>query len=364
MQEYENCSCTIPLFCFNFNFYRRFLTFELQTCPLHLARLLFFLVTTCFAYASMAQSQQHYLFSNITSRNGLASNNVNSLAQDDEGYLWIATVNGLQRYDGSRFTSFYHNPADSNSIPNNHIRLVYFDKHKNLWLNFDNGKMGRFDTHKFVFTETRIIVPDENILLADRSIKEDAAGNLFMFFSYYLLTTYNAGTNEFSAAHNTFATPTGWKITGMHCDQATNKYWIAFDSGLCIYNTRNKHLNYRHHNPDKELAIEHCDDKRGMYGLLIDSKQRLWFCTWPVSGSKVHSYDIGKQQYLLNNFSLDSAFNYYHEPRAFIQHRNGTIWLYGTGMLGQFDEKANLFVNTGNEAALKATIPKNRIDCL
>ena len=311
------------------------------------------------------QSLHHYQFSNITAKNGLASNHVNSMVQDDRGYLWMGTLNGLQRYDGSRFITFHHNPADSNSIPDNYVNFLYVDKKKNLWLNFGNGKMGRFDTRKMVFTETKIKVPNENILTAERTIREDGDGHLFMLFHFFVLTTYDEASNEFSAEHNLFPTPPGWRIMSMHYEDQTKKYWLGFDSGLCMYNRQNKHLNYRNHNIDNDPAIAAYTDLKAPFGLFTDSRQRIWFGTWPRNlGSMIWCYDQRSQASVLSAFSLDSAFHYYHEPRYFLEHQNGSIWLYGTGILGQFDEKARVFQNTGNEGDLKKTTLNDRIDCV
>lgn len=45
---------------------------------------------------------------NYTTTNGLLSNHIESMVQDEQGYLWIATVNGLQRFDGHSFVNFRH----------------------------------------------------------------------------------------------------------------------------------------------------------------------------------------------------------------------------------------------------------------
>ncbi|MEO6731240.1 MAG: two-component regulator propeller domain-containing protein [Ferruginibacter sp.] len=312
-----------------------------------------------------AQLRQHYLFSNITAKSGLASNHVNSIVQDHEGYLWIGTLNGLQRYDGIRFITFHHNPADSRSIAHNHITFLYVDKKKNLWVIFDNGKIGKFDTKKFIFTETKIRVPDDKILTAEREITEDAEGNLFLAFSHYMLTIYDQSANEFAEAPHLFPTPPGWKITGFNIEPATKKYWMSSDSGLAVYNRSTKHLNYRNHNIDKEPAIESFKELKDMYSLFTDSKQRLWFCTWPSKeGPRVYCFDNRQQALLLPGISLKPAFNYYHEPRTFLEHFNGSIWLYGTGILALFDEKTKAFLNTGIDVELKKTVLNDRINCV
>ncbi|PJJ76129.1 two component regulator with propeller domain [Thermoflavifilum aggregans] len=59
---------------------------------------------------------------------GLSSNMVTDVVQDGDGYLWIATDDGLNRYDGTEIRTFYANSNQSNTLPNNYIhRLILLD---------------------------------------------------------------------------------------------------------------------------------------------------------------------------------------------------------------------------------------------
>lgn len=64
---------------------------------------------------------------------GLLQLNVKCLSKDDLGYLWIGTEDGLLRYNGYEFKAYLHDPADSSSIPDDHIRGMQFTGGK-LWL--------------------------------------------------------------------------------------------------------------------------------------------------------------------------------------------------------------------------------------
>ena len=65
----------------------------------------------------------------FTFQNGLPDLTINSLTQDDDGYLWIGTTNGLSRYDGSEFVNYYHH-ANINSLPGNTIiSLITLPRH-------------------------------------------------------------------------------------------------------------------------------------------------------------------------------------------------------------------------------------------
>jgi len=66
-----------------------------------------------------AQEIPHFI-EKLTMTEGLSSNSVNDLAQDDNGFLWIATPDGLNRYDGTEVTQYFHH-TQPNSIPHNYV---------------------------------------------------------------------------------------------------------------------------------------------------------------------------------------------------------------------------------------------------
>ena len=67
-------------------------------------------------------------FKNVSSREGLSNDWVNAIAEDERGFLWLATRSGLNCYDGYEFENFYHNPLDSSTISTNDVSsLVCFN---------------------------------------------------------------------------------------------------------------------------------------------------------------------------------------------------------------------------------------------
>src|ERR1044072_2270769 len=72
-----------------------------------------------------AQSQSlQPRFENYSVRDGLSANFCRDILQDSRGFIWIATENGLNRFDGISFQNFYHNPSDTNSLSGNIIRSL------------------------------------------------------------------------------------------------------------------------------------------------------------------------------------------------------------------------------------------------
>jgi signal transduction histidine kinase/ligand-binding sensor domain-containing protein/DNA-binding response OmpR family regulator len=72
---------------------------------------------------------------------GLSSSLINHLLQDDRGYIWIATEYGLNRFDGIKFTTYYHHSQDSTSLPSNYVHTLFEDSTHTLYVGCINGLM-------------------------------------------------------------------------------------------------------------------------------------------------------------------------------------------------------------------------------
>ena len=81
----------------------------------------------------------------------LSNTNITSICQDKSGYIWIGTENGLNRFDGYKFTVYKNNPQDSTSLMFNIVNKVFCDKQGNLWVGTNTG-LQRYDdtTDSFV----------------------------------------------------------------------------------------------------------------------------------------------------------------------------------------------------------------------
>jgi len=83
--------------------------------------------------------QSSYSFQNFSKKNGLSQASVFAIAQDDAGFMWFGTRDGLNKYDGYKF-KVYRNSDSENPIAGNDIRTLFFDNTKNeLWLGANSG---------------------------------------------------------------------------------------------------------------------------------------------------------------------------------------------------------------------------------
>ncbi len=141
-----------------------------------------------FVIAFNIQSQQYNLpsftrFSVISSPQGLSQSSVFSLAQDNKGFIWIGTRDGLNRFDGYNFKTYRFDPQDTNSISNNEITVIYCDKNGDIWIGTRGGGLNKFLVRSNRFVRFNQLV-HENII---RDIYETPDGTLWIGSSDGLL---------------------------------------------------------------------------------------------------------------------------------------------------------------------------------
>ena len=88
----------------------------------------------------------------LDKRTGLPNSKIFSIAQDQFGFIWIATENGLERFDGSRFTSYKHDMGDDSSIAGNSLNQLLVDGDGVLWIATKYNGLDRYDPVKEEFT--------------------------------------------------------------------------------------------------------------------------------------------------------------------------------------------------------------------
>jgi signal transduction histidine kinase/ligand-binding sensor domain-containing protein/CheY-like chemotaxis protein/AraC-like DNA-binding protein len=88
---------------------------------------------------SFSQLSEKRYIKKINSDDGLSHNIVNDIVQDGNGFIWIATQDGLNRFDGYEFRTYRFDPADPVSILGNHIESLLVDKQNNLWISTRYG---------------------------------------------------------------------------------------------------------------------------------------------------------------------------------------------------------------------------------
>lgn len=139
---------------------------------------------------------QSIRFNQLTVEDGLSNNIVNSVIQDKYGFMWFATEDGLNRYDGYGFKIFRQDPEESNTISDNSIWALIEDSQGNIWIGTKAGGLDKYDpiAEKFSHWKIKSNVAQENSV---NIIYEDSKHNLW-------IGTYKDGLYKLDQSTNKF----------------------------------------------------------------------------------------------------------------------------------------------------------------
>lgn len=304
----------------------------------------------CFLHSAAAQERLHYTFTHYSTATGAISSQINTVVQDEEGYIWTGTTDGLQRFDGSRYKTFRHNKYDSTSLPSNPIWQLLIDKNKNLWVLLADGKVGIFNTKNFRFHETplKALYPND-FQSAFKKIMEDDRGEVYMVLAGNEVLRYDKTSNLFLSANRIFKLKEGWRVGDFAYQPSAQKYWITTKDGtIAIYNRKTGNLSDIENNIEHEKIIHQLAGKVAPYQLFFDKQDRLWFLSWGGGFPLIHCYDLKKQDFAFPAIELISFLKSYYEIHGFLEQQDGSIWIRGLQVLARFDDKTKKFVFVNN----------------
>lgn len=208
------------------------------------------LITICFFHiSSLAFGKQSPYFIHFGVEAGLAQNTVYCILQDNQGFMWFGTKDGLSRYDGSQFKNYRHDKEDPYSIGNNCIRSLFQDANDKIWVGTDVG-VNIYDPVKDSF-EHFDITTKEGIKIDKEvnDIKQDQNGVYWFAVDWQGVFSYNPH-NQSLVFYELHAIVNAWCI---YID-GDNKVWIGtHGGGLNYFNTETQRF---------EKVIYSSDDQR------------------------------------------------------------------------------------------------------
>src|SRR6185312_5660441 len=236
-------------------------------------------------FSANAQIKQQYVFHHLGLQQGLLANEVHATVQDSKGFIWIATKNGLQRFDGIRFLNFKHREGDTTSIPHNNIMRLCFDKKDRLWIITSDYQLGYFDINKFIFHQIKISFRNKMLSRGEGDFYTDEKNEIMLILSHYKneawgVVTYNEEKNIFTTGDKRFDVPDDWRTSFLSIDSAEGNYWYGTTKGLIKYNPRTGNFNYRGHNPDNDSIINSLQNYTEVGHPLLDKKGNFWITTF------------------------------------------------------------------------------------
>ncbi|OQA97292.1 MAG: Phosphoserine phosphatase RsbU [Bacteroidetes bacterium ADurb.Bin217] len=161
-------------------------------------RILFLIYIACISFNLSAQ-RSTLMFENVSMVDGLSQICVNDIMQDTTGFLWFATHDGLNMYDGYTFRVFKPSLQDNNSISSNKISCLFQDSKGSIWIGTVGGGLNLYNPLNESFTHF-INDPNDSKSLSNDDVYdifEDSKGNLW-------IATYGGGLNKFNRETQTF----------------------------------------------------------------------------------------------------------------------------------------------------------------
>ncbi|HAA13108.1 MAG TPA: hypothetical protein DCE41_16020 [Cytophagales bacterium] len=249
----------------------------------------------------------------LSTNDGLAQAAVSDIIQDRKGFVWMATRDGLSRYDGQSFTNFRKTRGDTTSLNDNSVWRILEDKEGDIWVGTDYGiACYRYRTDNF---DQFIPIPGESF--HDKNTVNALAWN----HEGNLLVGTGGGVILFDIKKKTFLHDVFPETTGAFVHSilqlSDGTLFIATGKGLFEYN-RHYQFEFLHlANPDVLGTLIHSNT----YGLAEDQNGQLWVSTVGA----LHLYHQRSHSFSIFPVQLDSVGN--NEIFDISFDEEGTLWL-------------------------------------
>lgn len=253
-------------------------------------------------------------FRHLSIEDGLSQIGGNCIIQDEKGFMWIGTEDGLNVYDGHKISSYKPEKNNSKSLSNGFILSICEDKSGILWIGTENG-LNRFDPAKEKFIRYFHDPEDLNSLSNNRvlAICEDQYGYI----------------------------------------------WIGTECGLNRLDYEEKEITRYYSFPDNPNSISH-NYIRAIYE---DKSGTLWIGTY---GGGFNEYDREKKRFLhYKSVPDDTTYLSDNNVLALLEDHEGMLWI-GTenGGLNKLDRKSGLFTQYVNNPKDPNSISSNHINAI
>lgn len=230
---------------------------------------------------------------------GLPQNSVRSIAQTPDGYLWLATEQGLARYDGARFTIF--DQKNTPALLANEITTLLADAHGTLWIGTHGGGLSRYADGEFSTFTAQNGLPANSIL----SLYVDKEGVLWIGTDGDGLYSFNAGRFKAYTTANGLPDNSVFAIA----EDAGKTLWVGTRKGLRIWDRKRWEL------PATYAPLSTTDVR----ALTVDHAGSLWVGTNSAGVYRLNS-EISEHYTAANGLSGNSIW-------CLLEDSARTLWI-------------------------------------
>lgn len=195
--------------------------------------------------AANAQALQYQRAEVINSKQGLSNTKVNDIVQDDRGYLWIATDDGLNRFDGYSFDIYRKIDKEPTSLFNSYVTELFFDSHNRLWIGTIWGLQYYCDKRE-QFVKPDLGLADSIFYGSYNWITEDSRGNLWFSIHNKGVVRYamESGKSTFFESKESGGELGSSAVRQIVEDREGDIWFTSFDNGLTRYSPSSETFSY------------------------------------------------------------------------------------------------------------------------
>jgi ligand-binding sensor domain-containing protein/signal transduction histidine kinase/CheY-like chemotaxis protein/AraC-like DNA-binding protein len=282
--------------------------------------------------------------------NSISSNVIRRIKTDQDGRLWISTLNGINILDieTKEFTVLNHNPDDPNSLNQNSIYDILRDATGSMWVGTYYGGVNFYQANSTPF-RTYKTRADKNGISSNvvSTIVEDKDRNLWIGTEAEGLNYYDRASGKFTSFKHDVEKPNSLSsnlVKAISIDHQ-GKVWIGtYEGGLDVYLPDSK--TFKHYRPNNTNSTGLHSNR--IVCLLHDSRNRLWI------GTRAQGIFIYNEKE--NSFAPYSNVNNHHELkflRYFFEDAKKNIWMAtnsGTFILDPVSNKIRSFMVNDNSS--------------
>ncbi|WP_083925184.1 ligand-binding sensor domain-containing protein [Flexithrix dorotheae] len=267
-----------------------------------------------------------FRFSVLAIEDGLSHGNVNDILQDHIGFMWFATDNGLNKYDGKKFVVYKSNGNEKGSLSDDFINTIFEDSKHNLWVGTNTGGVNLYNRAKdtfrnFKFEQANPIAKGSNTI---RCFYEDKNGRIWIGTNFSGLYYYAPETDRLVKVSLQVISEKDlyrYYVSDIIEDEAGNLAIGIFGNGLLLLNPETKMTKHFVHNPTDPGSVSH----NKVYALIYDKKGRFWvgtvgggLCLFDPESASFEQVLLANEQYPYSGLSevLDIAIE-----------SNGKLWI-------------------------------------
>ena len=284
-------------------------------------------------------------FEHLTMRDGLSQSTVMSILQDSQGFLWLATESGLDRYDGYSIREYRRERGNPNALASDYVWKVAEDARGDLWLATIGGGVARWDRRNDRFQQFRHDPANPDSIASDaiRTLHIDRKGRVWAATERHGLDVLDPQTGH--ARHYLHIEGNSRSLLAdavfvIYTDRA-GRLWLGTDKGLSRYEPSSDDFN-------NAVAEAGALDGAKIRAIVEDHTGALWIGTLD-SGL----YRLDPQTRKVTSFRSDannprSLSN--DRVRAILEDDARRLWVATSDGLNLFDRSSESFVRYGRDS--------------